>query len=106
MPPSSLYCSQKSVSRISAAAAKRSNAASPALSVLGVWPWASTDVASAKSEYPTPTAPAAIAYFMNERRLLDVLVVAVPVSITEVMVILSFPHNYLPKALIGRFRFL
>src|SRR2546427_1417729 len=73
MPPSSLYCTQKSVSRISAAAANLSNAASPGVSrpLFSSGPSLALPGSSLASK-PTPTvaAPAAIALlFKNERRL-------------------------------------
>src|SRR6266566_633752 len=66
MPPSSLYCTQKSVSRISAAAANRSRAASP-----GVSPCcAKADELVARSPTPAVAAPAAASpFFRKERRL-------------------------------------
>src|SRR5437879_8321021 len=75
MPPSSLYCTQKSVSRISAAAANLSRAASPLLSL----PLCSSGPLSAKSSEllvssaaPTAAVPAVPSpFFMNERRLTE-----------------------------------
>src|SRR5215469_5675817 len=97
IPPSSLYCTQKSLSRISAAAAKRNNAASPALRGAGCGVWVTREGASAKSAYPTPTAPAAIPFLMNERRLFDVPGLrAVPLSITEAIRSFSFQRDYSP----------
>src|SRR5690242_19401354 len=70
MPPSSLYCTQKSVSRISAAAANLIRAASPFVSL----PLFSSGPCFAQigvSLNPTPRAavPAANApFFKNERR--------------------------------------
>src|SRR5215469_4922136 len=64
IPPSSLYWIQKSLSRISAAAAKRSSAASPLLSL--PLPLLSS---SANRLAPALAAPAdANAFFMNQRR--------------------------------------
>src|SRR6266851_4235107 len=71
MPPSSLYCTQKSVSKISAAAAKRSKAASPLdrLPLPSCRPllWAKTDEVSARRAIPAPAAPAANPFLRNER---------------------------------------
>src|SRR5579884_3497229 len=72
MPASSLYCSQKSLSMISAAATKRRIAASPAvrLPLLGLL--VSSATASElwdKSIAPTAAVPAVVRPFlMNERR--------------------------------------
>src|SRR5215469_4624196 len=65
IPPSSLYCTQKSVSRISAAAANLRRAAS-----FGVRPpLAKTVELWANSPAPTVAAPAAIVpFFKNARR--------------------------------------
>src|SRR5260370_21599862 len=69
MPPSSLYCTQKSVSRISAAAANGSRAASP-----GVSPCcAKADELVARSPTPAVAAPAAASpFFRKERRLVAI----------------------------------
>src|SRR5215467_5242459 len=64
MPPSSLYCTQKSLSRISAAAANRSKAASPVERA----PLAKADSVSKLGAMAA--TPAAIKlFFANERRL-------------------------------------
>src|SRR5262249_38309761 len=73
MPPNSLYWTQKSLSRISAAAAKRSNAASPLVRVplLSSGPSLCASIELLfKSVNPTPTpiAPAATPCFRNQRR--------------------------------------
>src|SRR6266567_1004068 len=62
IPPSSLYCCQKSVSRISAAAKKRRIAASPGVRP----PLASASDASPSNSAPSAAAPAPS---RNERRL-------------------------------------
>src|SRR5207245_1332883 len=72
IPPSSLYCTQKSVSRISAAAANRSRAASPRVRrpLCSSGPsWANADEVWANRPAPTLAAPATPMPFRNERRL-------------------------------------
>src|SRR5439155_23674209 len=72
IPPSSLYCTQKSVSRISAAAANRSRAASPRVRrpLYSSGPsWANADEVWANRPAPTLAAPATPMPFRNERRL-------------------------------------
>src|SRR5258708_608306 len=78
MPPSSLYCTQKSVSRISAAAAKRSSAASPRASLplcssgeCSVL-WAS-ELGASRPALMVAAPAAAKPPFMNERRLIPLL---------------------------------
>src|SRR6516162_10405307 len=70
IPPSSLYCTQKSLSRISAAAANLRRAASP-----GVRPPLSASRSSPRrvsSPVPTAAVPAAVSpLLMNERRLIE-----------------------------------
>src|ERR1700756_408076 len=75
MPASSLYCTQRSVSRISAAAANRSNAASPfVICPLCLFPLSSSannGALSARSPAPPAATPAAVSPFLrNERRLM------------------------------------
>src|SRR5205807_9300252 len=74
-PPSSLYCTQKSVSRISAAAANLSRAASPGVRrpLCSSGPRsAKTDELWANSPAPIVAAPAAVnPFLMNERRLIE-----------------------------------
>src|SRR5437762_4564130 len=72
IPPSSLYCTQKSVSRISAAAASRSRAASARVRgpLCSSGPsWANADEVWANRPAPTLAAPATPMPFRNERRL-------------------------------------
>src|SRR5437773_3077067 len=67
MPASSLYCCQRSDSRISAAARKRRIAASPSVRP----PLASAAAVSANSPAPTAPAPTAAPLSKNDRRLVD-----------------------------------
>src|SRR5436305_14684289 len=69
MPPSSLYCCQRSVSRISAAERNRRIAASPLLSLLDVGFFASAVAADSKEARPAPT-PTATPLATSERRLM------------------------------------
>src|SRR5207302_8803172 len=69
MPPSSLYCCQRSVSRISAAARNLRIAASPLLSLLDVGFLASAVAADSKEARPAPT-PTATPLATSERRLM------------------------------------
>src|SRR6266566_1325143 len=69
MPPSSLYCCQRSVSRISAAARNLRIAASPLLSLLDVGFFASAVAADSKEARPAPT-PTATPLATSERRLM------------------------------------
>src|SRR5439155_23009 len=71
MPPSSLYCCQKSVSRISAAARNLKIAASPLLSFDDAGLSARALAALPNGAKPTPT-PAATPVARNERRLTPV----------------------------------
>src|SRR6478672_5936404 len=68
MPPSSLYCCQRSVSRISAAERNRRIAASPLLNLFDVGFFASA-VADSKEARPAPT-PTATPLATSERRLM------------------------------------
>src|SRR5260370_39654575 len=76
MPLGSLDCTQKSVSRLSAAAPNRSRAASPLVRrpLCSSGPsCAKTDERSARSAAPVATTPAAVSpFFTNERRLIAV----------------------------------
>src|SRR6184192_2729259 len=69
MPPSSLYCCQRSVSRISAAERNLRIAASPLLSLFDVGVFASAVAADSKVERPAPT-PTATPPATSERRLM------------------------------------
>src|ERR1700676_107287 len=78
IPPSSLYCTQKSVSRISAAAANRSSAASPRLSLPPLSSGGRSFPRAGELDASRPAlmvaAPAAASPpFMNERRLISLL---------------------------------
>src|SRR5262245_4365986 len=72
MPASSLYCTQKSVSMISAAAANLSMAASPLSRLPLASSWAKTVELSRNRLEAIVAAPAAAnPFFRNERRLED-----------------------------------
>src|SRR5215472_1925712 len=68
-PPNSLYCTQKSVSMISAAAAKRRSAASPGVSRPLFSSSADADALWDKSPAPTVATPAATPFLRKPRRV-------------------------------------